>query len=575
MTKLGLKGSQIELNQIINRIGKVNIGEKIRKRDWARKIAAGQVLGALEGTKLDRGLVKLYGATDDYGKLGTWFSERMSEARIWKSFQENNPDEIIKIRKAYSDAYDKPNERAIMEGAFDEKIIDELAVQKTLNVVPVYSRIPKILEKVRGLPVIGNFAAFPAENLRNKYYLFKIAGDELVKGFETGNMQLVRAGVRRLLAQSGYAAAPATMAYFYNQLEGTGDALEAIRNGLAPYQKDHAIAVRKGKKGKFFYTDLTYSNTDAAVLDIIMPFIMSAARGENPGEALVEVFPRAAWSYLSSFMEPSLATEVITDFVEYAKADTDEEQAKILARMGKTMVPGFLKSIVESGADLGAFNQSEYLSQAERYFKPLFYGEDRKRFEDSADLSSFLARHSINTKYGPLLATFGIVSGEQEFNPAKVFGYVSRDVQRNVLKDIQSTKREMISKIGDPTLSYDYEDMLKEYEELFEEQFAAQQQLAKLIHSYSKIMPKNDLQLMIRRKDIRGSLSMEQINHINSYRFSPEKLSDDFISKVRKAYLKAYKQGKVLPSSFNKVINDIRAIHHRWNRLELEADIDR
>jgi hypothetical protein len=314
---------------------------------------------------------------------------------------------------------------------------------------------------------------------------------------------MVQRGSKRLLSQAGYASAPATMAYFYNQMEGTSEAADAIREGLMDYQKDHAIAVRKDKNGKFYYTDLSYSNTDAAVLDIITPFLAAGARGEDSGQILDEIFPRAAWNYLSSFMEPSLATEVISDFVNYVKAGTDEERASTLARIGKTMTPGVIKSIAEISADLGAFSENETLSSLERTFRPLFYGEDRKRFEDSADLSSWLARHGFNIKgfgdfdeardyiSGPALASFGIVSGEKEFDPRKTFAYISRNLQKNVLQDIQKTKQEMIAKIGDPTLVYNRENLLKEYNELFEEQFVAQQGISKLIGLYSKILPAN------------------------------------------------------------------------------------
>ena len=59
------------------------------------------------------------------------------------------------------------------------------AAQKTLNVIPVYDRIPKILEKMRDIPIIGAFTAFPAENLRNKYNILKLGAQELKDGFET------------------------------------------------------------------------------------------------------------------------------------------------------------------------------------------------------------------------------------------------------------------------------------------------------------------------------------------------------------------------------------------------------
>jgi hypothetical protein len=82
--RLGLKGSQIEINQILNRIGKKQVGIKGGIKEIARRVVTGQLLGLLEDTKLDRALIKFYGATDDFGKLGTWMSEKAAEDKIWK-----------------------------------------------------------------------------------------------------------------------------------------------------------------------------------------------------------------------------------------------------------------------------------------------------------------------------------------------------------------------------------------------------------------------------------------------------------------------------------------------------------
>ena len=602
--RLGLKGSQIELNQILNRIGKQNVGVKGTTAELGRRILTGQVLGLLEGTKFDKGLIKLYGATDDIGKLGTWMSEQMTQTRIWNKTSEadktiirNNfidsqiarntltPSEL-KAAKEVIDNVEvfktSPKSTAALE-KFDKALTDEIAAQKALDLVPIYSRIPKIIEKLRGVPVVGNFAAFPAENLRNKYKLFQIAGDEIKRGFETGNMEMVRAGSRRVLAQTAYASAPALIAYTYNQLEGTSEAADAIREGVQEFQKDHPLAVRKGKDGKYYYTDLAYSNTDAAVLDIITPFLASGARGEDPLQVLDEIFPRAVMSYLSSFVEPSIITEVFSDMVSYYKSDTDEQRANILGRMGKNMAPGVIKSIAEVSADLGAFSHSTITAELEAAFNPLF-NEDRKRFDDSADLSSFLARHSFNTKgfgdrdevrdfiLGPALASFGIVSGEKEWNPRKTFAYISRSLQRNVLTDVAETKRDMIAKMSDPTLPYDTADMLKEYNELFAEQFVAQQGIAKLIGAYSNVLSTTELNSIIRDKKIRGSLSQAQIGNIHSGKFFPEELSKNFIADVRKGYSKAIQRGKVPQESFAEIISAIRQIHHMWKFRDLNIE---
>ena len=167
----------------------------------------------------------------------------------------------------------------------------KFATEKALNVMPVYSRIPRILEKMRGIPVIGAFTAFPAENLRNKYQILKLGAQELKEGFETGNKALQIAGVERLKSQITMAALPTIAAYTYNQVVGTDKVEPGVRKSQPEWAQYHALQIRpKGKdeEGNETYgvTDLSYNNPDQYVLDIITPLMMAAASGENVVEML-------------------------------------------------------------------------------------------------------------------------------------------------------------------------------------------------------------------------------------------------------------------------------------------------
>ena len=77
-------------------------------------------------------------------------------------------DEVLKIMEKDPKKFAGPDVD-ILINKLDTKLLDEEAVSKVMNIVPVYSRIPRILEKMRGLPIVGSFTAFPAENLRMKY----------------------------------------------------------------------------------------------------------------------------------------------------------------------------------------------------------------------------------------------------------------------------------------------------------------------------------------------------------------------------------------------------------------------
>ena len=93
----------------------------------------------------------------------------MAKIEITKEFI--NSQKVRKFNPKKVSATKAKYEKLLKE--FDSKMLDEFATQKALDVMPVYSRIPRVLEKMRGIPVIGSFTAFPAENLRNKYNVLK------------------------------------------------------------------------------------------------------------------------------------------------------------------------------------------------------------------------------------------------------------------------------------------------------------------------------------------------------------------------------------------------------------------
>jgi len=539
VSRLGLKGSQVDIGQIMTRIGDL---DKIKDKSLLQRAALNiMTLGvpALESTaigkKIGKAAQKAYVATDDIGKIASFLRERKRSQDIWNARPDTEKD---LLRKQFSDEFGI--DQAVKD--FDTKLLDEDAVKKVMNIVPVYSRIPKILEKMRGLPIVGSFTAFPAENLRNKYNLFKLAGNEIQEGILTGNKELVKAGRDRLIMQVTVASAPSVAAYTYNIMNDTDHVVDAIRESGPPWSKYHALAVRRDKKNpdKYFVSDLSYNNPDQFALDMIMPFMIDAANGRDIVESLDENFLKMLKQQASVFLEPSMATqqgEKTLDMIKALQKGDGDAFARAASEYYKLAEPGFAKTAREMGTDLGMLKD---FPDVERNLNRLYFGEDRKHFEDSGSTADWFAKHGLNKAYGPLLMPWSMASREREFNPKKNFAFTSRTLLRNSSNDFRQGARSIENELTDPTLSIDYEDIGKRYDSMLAEEYAAYQQMAGLVSSYKRFMKPTELnRLILKDEDSRGSLSKRGARFLlaNKYSVSPSKrlsTKKELFKKIRK-----------------------------------------
>lgn len=533
--KLGLKGSSLDIGQILNRIGELdNINDMGAVRKTILNIAT---LGTpyLENTKIGKPIGKFaqkaYVASDDIGKIASFLRERKRSEAIWNKRSDVEKDAL---RKQFSDRFGYNPKRK----DFDARLLDEDAVSKVMNLLPVYSRIPLILEKARGIPILGSFTAFPAENLRNKYNLFKLAGEEVAEGVLTGNDSLFLAGVGRLSSQATVASAPSIAAYYYNQTEGTDKVSNALRQSLPVWEKDHALAIRKDKEtGKYYYTDLSYSMPDQYVLDFIMPFLTDVAGGKNVTESLDKNFKEMLYRQASTFLEPSIAIQQGEAYINLFKAINDgdlDSAGDFFAQTFKLAESGILKMGREIGTDLGLMPDG-----LERNFNKLYYGEDRKYLEDSGSLSTWMAKHAFNAKYSNYLLPWTMGSKEREFNPVKNFGFAARTLMKNS-KDVRQTGLKNIKEqLLDPSLDVDWNYIANKYDEMLSTDFAAYQQLAEMAGAFKEFMSPIEFTELLNNKDARGSIGKDNIAALrnNLFRLTKGKrlsnIKSDLIKSIR------------------------------------------
>ena len=536
INKLGLKGSQVEIGQILNRIGELdNIKDmgKLKKvilnfmtfgTPWLESTRPGKAFGKLAQ--------KAYVATDDIGKIASFLRERKRSEKIWNA---RSAEEKNILRQKFSDAFGVSSKTK----DFDSKLLDEEAVSKVMNIVPVYSRIPQLLEKSRGVPVVGSFTAFPAENLRNKYNLFKLAGTEIAEGRLTGNKTLFRSGLNRLASQAVVASAPSIAAYTYNQMEGTDKVANSLRKSSAPWERNHALAIRKDKKtGKYYYSDLSYNMPDQYALDFIMPFITEVAEGGNLEESLDKNFKEMIIRQAEVFLDPSLAVQqgqTSIDLIKSMNKGDWDSAGDYFTKLWKLGEPGYIKTAREMGTDLGAIPDTMV-----RNFNKLYFGEDRKYLEDSGSLSTWLAKHGFNAQYSPWLLPWTMASKEREFNPTKNLGFTTKTLIKNSDEVRNIGLANIKEQLLDKSLPVDWQYIAKTYDNILSTEFAAYQQVAEVLGSYKEFMNSREWEKLIRNKDATSSLSKESMSFLrrNLYNVSSTKglssLKNDLLKDIKK-----------------------------------------
>jgi hypothetical protein len=581
ISRLGLKGSAVELNQILNRIKGA-----ARTQDGMQRFIQG--VGSFGVSELERtgigkrtsdALTNLYGKTDDIGKIMTFMSERHKAGKLWNAL-DNTSKEAARLK--YINDFGQPLDnkgKALTGKAFDNKVIDEMATQKALDVVPVYSRIPKVLEAMRGIPVVGSFTAFPAENLRNKYKILKLGAEEIRDGFELGwntkaGKELVKTGSNRLLAQGTFAGSTTAAAYVYNSVMGTDTAMDMIRDASPEWEKYHALQVRPGDDGKLYVTDLSYLNPDQYVLDMIMPLMVTAANGEDILTTLDNGMESVIQNMYEPFIDPSLAStfskEMLTFITEGAKKvmpvlEADEKKMyNSLAKAYKITEPGAIKLARELAGDFNAFEAfGQTGKNLQKTLDPLYYGEKRKDFDDAVDTAQFFAKYGINVK-NPLTIFPAFSLKEREFDPQKQMAFAVKNLMGKSNKEWTNFNNELKNNLQDPELSVSPISLLESYKEALEENYVAQQGVSNLLSSFVKYYGVKETNKLINKKVIKnaGQLSSKEIRALFQNKFAAPELPDSFWQDLKEANPR-YSYDVIVP--LKRKFNELYKYYNRKN----------
>lgn len=549
--RLGVTATNVEIGQILGRLADAR---KIETEDGVAGFLGRRFLdfasGGMSsvertglGKKFSRAAERTYTGTDDIGKLMTLLSERGKAQDIWKGMTEF--DKKLK-RRLYADNFgknlpdvsflSKTQAKKVLD-KFDDDLLMEEAAGKTLNIIPVYDRVPKILEKMRNIPVIGAFTAFPAENLRNKYQILKLGAEELREGFETGNKGLIRAGGRRLRQQIMMAAAPTVAAYTYNEVMGTDKVEPGIRKTQPEWAKYHALQIRpkgKDKEGNETYgvTDLSYNNPDQYVLDIITPLMMAAASGEDVTEKLDDLLPYAVKKAYEPFLGLSMATELGLSFLNYAKADTEAGAVKALTDTYKLIEPGIYKLLRDIGGDAAvedAFNvlssplgKGELGTRIRNSLNPSYFGDTAKLSKSFTELG--IQPTGLESPLSIAMYPFRLGLKEQDYKPKKQIGFAVSNLMRNANGTLNAVSGDIKDRLSNPNNNKNIKlkNIMQDYNEAIEEQFAAQQGVFEMINDLKGFMTDAQIRKILQDKKIKsaGGFSNKEINNLMNGKFT-------------------------------------------------------
>jgi hypothetical protein len=207
--------------------------------------------------------------------------------------------------------------------------LEEASAYLVTNTIPTYSKVPKLIENIRNLP-LGNFIAFPAEILRTSSNIFSLGTRELT----SNNPYIRQMGMRRLVGLStvlggvGY-----TVKKGAQYVTGVDDAtMEAFQTYFAPtYQRNSTLIpmTSPDENGNFKYYNFSYSNPYDTLVAPVNAVIGAFSDGSLNKSTANEIIYNALFGeliggdgqkrkgaiaeFITPFVTESIGTERVTD----------------------------------------------------------------------------------------------------------------------------------------------------------------------------------------------------------------------------------------------------------------------
>jgi len=480
---LGITNTSVELEQILTRLG----------RDMAEDPALIEKIFSLgiSGTKAGKLATKVYGKTDDVGKILVFSAERRFQQNLFKKLNNTQINDYLELNG--------------FKGATKEQAIRELAAKNTLNNMPVYSRVPPFTEALRGIPVIGNFTAYPLEVFRNSFKILQLGAKEIDQGFRLGSNELVTRGATRIASISTVAAAPYAVAAYMNAENKDEQLVESLRDFVMPWHQNGAIVVDKIDKeaGTVEYRDLAYSNPLQPLTKVLATVSKGLSEQQPSAELLTDVGKTALGELLGPYTDKSLANTAINGAWDFVSSDDEKVRARGLRNVVKSLNPGVVQQALDTTQELGGLKSSKKLlglaspQDVEQVMYPKFAGELREPPKDLSELSSILSKKGYNPG---ALTTYKI-------NLTTSAKFAMQEINSQSNKQWSNFTQETKNLFQDPTMEIPAQEILDKYKDTLEVQYYAQQGVANLFNDLKNILGETKARKVVMSYNLDGVIS--------------------------------------------------------------------
>lgn len=301
-----------------------------------------------------------------------------------------------------------------MRKAFPDKPlaeIEEMAAQRTRDMMPNYSLVPRFVKNLRGAPV-GDFIAFPAEMIRTTKNLVKYT----MKDLTSKNPELQKQAAKRLAGMTAVGIGGDALSNHSRQVFNISDDQEEAINGIVPTYEQfqdriYLSPINKDKRGNVGvnYINLgpldpyAYLKTGAkAAHKMIADGGLNEAELEGIALGMLD-------NQLGPFMEPSMITKALLDLANGKNYQDEVDTMGKLQKAVSIVVDPFKPGVMNFLEKRRQYEQTK--AGAPKIISPLFgdFGEG-KNLPEGITPSSFTISGYDKTFGGDvgLAAFFGV-----------------------------------------------------------------------------------------------------------------------------------------------------------------------
>ena len=282
------------------------------------------------------------------------------------------PDAAAKVyvfrsmKKDYAKAY--PD---LTEDQLNEKVAN--IVKDTM---PTYSKMSKAAKSLSRNPLVGAFASFTTETVRNVVNQVSLIKQEYSEAKETGNEELMKLAKKKVTGLSVMMLAIPTMATALRLALGIdNDDEEALRSVKAPWEKNAwTLYLGEGKDGQISTVDLSYTDPLSVFSKPLYAFLNGIySDDKNAVDAAAQSLAEARDQFLGEEPMFGALSEAFVNKDSFGKPIAQplkNEEWKRAAHVLDVMKPKFIDTFTDIAKVASEENESEF----GRKYEPLTYG---------------------------------------------------------------------------------------------------------------------------------------------------------------------------------------------------------